>query len=575
MPCGFRSCGWLILGLLAGTGRGAELTDRFADRQVLTDTAVTVVGSNAGATLEPGEPRHGGKPGGHSVWISWIAPANGLLSVSTAGSTFDTLLAVYVDEPDDDPPLERLEPVAEGDDEGALASAALGLGARAGERYEIAIDGYAGATGEIQLRLEFIESGSVLPRIVRTPGDQALRPGDTLILTVDLAAVANVELRWYRNGEKVHDGEAPTLVIPELGPAHTGLYELELELDDLSFFSAPIEVQLNTEGVATVLARNKLEDALASGLGPGAGPGPGPGARRAALASVGTGVTRGYNGSQVFNSAYATRDPGEPQHCGVPGGPSYWFAYQPPAGGTLRLDTEGSDYDTLLAVYTYDPPLTGYEGLLNVGCDNNSGTDGRAARLAVTVDAARTYLIVVDGVNGARGVAHLNYALTAPDPPSPVPVITRSPQSQVVAAGATVALTVQAAGAPPLTYRWLCNGQPMPGETNGALTLVAVQPAAAGTYVAVVSNMSGEATTEPAVIDVRTASRIAVVPGTGRAVLAFPAPRGYQYRVEVATNVSAAAWTLVQTALADAGSMVQLETDLGGADRRFYRLLRP
>jgi hypothetical protein len=40
------------------------------------------------------EPDHDGNPGGKSVWWTWVAPANGLVTVSTQGSTFDTVLAV-------------------------------------------------------------------------------------------------------------------------------------------------------------------------------------------------------------------------------------------------------------------------------------------------------------------------------------------------------------------------------------------------------------------------------------------------------------------------------------------------
>lgn len=46
-------------------------------------------------TVEPGEPLHDGKVGGHSVWISWQAPDHGLVSLGTGGSSFDTLPAVY------------------------------------------------------------------------------------------------------------------------------------------------------------------------------------------------------------------------------------------------------------------------------------------------------------------------------------------------------------------------------------------------------------------------------------------------------------------------------------------------
>ena len=57
-------------------------------------TSGTTTGSNVAATKEPNEPNHHGDLS-HSVWWSWTAPASGTRSFRTAGSAFDTVLAVY------------------------------------------------------------------------------------------------------------------------------------------------------------------------------------------------------------------------------------------------------------------------------------------------------------------------------------------------------------------------------------------------------------------------------------------------------------------------------------------------
>jgi hypothetical protein len=120
---------WKLLAvclLFSGAGRvfAQSFVDNFADSQtqLLSGSTATVTGSNTNASLEPGEPKIDGKVGGHSVWISWIAPANGLVTMSTAGSSFDTLLGVYVLEAGDDPPLKSLESVAANDDFGGLVT---------------------------------------------------------------------------------------------------------------------------------------------------------------------------------------------------------------------------------------------------------------------------------------------------------------------------------------------------------------------------------------------------------------------------------------------------------------------
>src|SRR5207247_159841 len=74
--------------------------------------------------------------------------------------------------------------------------------------------------------------------------------------------------------------------------------------------------------------------------------------RHIGLASVHVGkqtsTVMGYSGTQIF-STYPGKDPGEPNHCGVVGGSSYWLSWQAPAGGLMSINTSGSSYNTILA----------------------------------------------------------------------------------------------------------------------------------------------------------------------------------------------------------------------------------
>ncbi len=81
--------------LAAGRGTAADLpiADAFAARGLLAGDNGSGTANSAGATREPSEPRHGGKRGGASVWVSWIPSTNGVVTFSTAGSGFDTLLS--------------------------------------------------------------------------------------------------------------------------------------------------------------------------------------------------------------------------------------------------------------------------------------------------------------------------------------------------------------------------------------------------------------------------------------------------------------------------------------------------
>ncbi len=77
-----------------------------------------------------------------------MAPSNGKVIAHTEGSDFDTLLAVYRGGT-----LSSLLPVASDDDSGQGLSSWLSFRATAGTSYQIALDGYRGASGEVQLFL--------------------------------------------------------------------------------------------------------------------------------------------------------------------------------------------------------------------------------------------------------------------------------------------------------------------------------------------------------------------------------------------------------------------------------------
>src|SRR5437763_12486217 len=68
--------------------------DAFASAHAISGPSGSVTGSNVDATAEPGEPDHG-NTGGASVWYAWTAPSSGAVTFTTAGSSFDTLLAAY------------------------------------------------------------------------------------------------------------------------------------------------------------------------------------------------------------------------------------------------------------------------------------------------------------------------------------------------------------------------------------------------------------------------------------------------------------------------------------------------
>lgn len=556
----YRIAGLLVfcLGFAESASLGQAFSDMFQDSQLLAGTSAFISGSNNNATVEPFEPLHAGKVGGHSVWISWVAPDHGLLTLTTAGSSFDTLLGVYILRPGTSSPMKRLREVAANDDDEASHSftSAVSFGVNSNETYQIAVDGFNGATGSIVFRLNFLSSSSLQPMVLRRPGDRSLRLGDPLILSVGIVRFGDMNLMWYLNGNPITDDSAsPTLVIPSLQRTNLGFYTVSLELNDDHFFSTPTEIEVNSEGQSGVLARYKVADAGQSGL-------------------IGNnGLTLGYNGTQIFNTTNSILDTNAPSICGAVGGAPYWFAYQAPTNGTMTVDTSGSSFNTLLGAFTYFGAFTNYSDLVQVACDITNGPNGFPSKIEFETATGQNYFIVVDGVSGARGIAHINYSLT-PGVPLQAPTITSGPGSLTVASKTAVALSVIAGGTAPLAYQWRLNNSPLNRQTNATLLLNSPRTQDAGIYTVVVTNAAGSVTSTPAAVNVINGAVVVTDTNSSMLISAFPATRGYQYSVDCSVAGALGAWYPWTNAFPDYGGVIWLTNSMEN-DALFLRVHSP
>jgi hypothetical protein len=89
-----QSVTWLEQFAMELRYRAAPPNDDFANRILLSGTNVSIVASNVGATVEPGEPDHSLSPGRQSVWFSWTAPATGRASFEISADV-SLVLALY------------------------------------------------------------------------------------------------------------------------------------------------------------------------------------------------------------------------------------------------------------------------------------------------------------------------------------------------------------------------------------------------------------------------------------------------------------------------------------------------
>lgn len=105
----------------------------------------------------------------------------------------------------------------------------------------------------------------------------------------------------------------------------------------------------------------------------------------------------------------ASKETNEPRHAGNAGGASVWWVWTAPASGTVTINTHGSAFDTLLAVYT-GSSVGGLTLVPNGANDDDPAGGTTTSRVTITVTAGTTYHIAVDGYGGASG--NITLALT-------------------------------------------------------------------------------------------------------------------------------------------------------------------
>jgi len=391
--------------------------DAFANRTPITGLSASITSHNTGATLETSEPRHAGQPGGRSVWWSWTAPANGTATLSTSGSDFDTVLAVYTGNS-----LGNLQVIASDDDSGPGTTSSVTFSANSGVTYQIAVDGYAGAQGIIQLNLG-------VAGVANPPPNDNFASRTTLSGAVVGINASNLAAT-RENGEPNHAGNPGgrsvwwswTAPLTGIATVHT----------DTSSFNTLLAIYTGS----TI---NALSTVISDDDG-------GEGDRSRVVFPVTEGTTYqiavdGFSGAQgnialsitaivpppppqndfftqrvvlsgtevtaLGDTRTATRESGEPDHAGNSGGGSIWWSWTAPRAGRLTLTTAGSDFDTLLATYTG----SSIAALTPIAANDDDPNGGSTSRITFDVASGITYHIAVDGRNTGLAWATGNVVL--------------------------------------------------------------------------------------------------------------------------------------------------------------------
>ncbi len=471
--------------ILVVTTTSFNFADNFADRAGTNSASGIVSGNNTNASKESGEPAHGGNVGGKSVWFTWTAPASGIVTFTTRGSSFDTLLAAYTGTD-----IGNLTLIASDNDGGGFLSSKITFNAISNTVYNIAVDGSYGANGAVVLGW-ILEQGVITPEILTQPQSQVVPQGTNVTLSV--AANLNngaLTYQWSFNGSDIVDETNTSLSITNFQSTNSGVYRVTVTLTSNGRFVLSDLAIVQLGAAKAVAALDKFLDVTPLG-----------GNVAASISQLskdhgkdgGSAPAGGFTGTQIFNTFGATKEDGEPNHCDVPGGASYWYAYKAPATGLLTVDTTNSSFDTVLALYSGPAVINDFTNLTSLDCANfYSDTTGES--VSVTVTNGSTYYIVVDGVGGASGAVTLSYSLGA------APSITTNPVPRTVTPGSSVTFSVAATGAETLTYQWRFNGSVISNATDSAYTFIASNANYAGSYSVIVSNTIGVATSSDATL---------------------------------------------------------------------------
>ena len=404
--------------------------DAYANAQLLTGSAGAVAGDNSGASKEIGEPNHANDIGGASVWYQWTAPLSGLVTFDTFGSNFDTLLGVYTGNV-----VSALSTVAGSDNAGVSTQSRVTFDAKLNTTYYIAVDGKSiglePGTGLPRSQSGFIQlSWSNLPPPVNDHFSDA-----QVIAGMAGSATGRNTVASKEGGEPNHAGSPGGVSVwyqwtaPQTGKVTFNTFGSDFNtllgvytgntVNSLTPVSSNDDVGGLTQSRVTfnAVAGTIYHIAVDGSVGvPGSVtpftgnlvlswfPELDGGNDNFAQAQT----LSGSSGSVAGTNAGATKESGEPQHGGDPGGRSLWHSWTAPFSGPVLLTTSGSDFDTLLAVYTG----TSVNALTLVAAnDDSSHADNLGhiltSSLTFTATAGTTYKIAVDGSGGRFG----NFAL--------------------------------------------------------------------------------------------------------------------------------------------------------------------
>jgi len=361
------------------------------------------------ATTEAGDPEQTCDPGyqdSNSVWYSITPAFTGILKASTGGSDYDTLLSAYTGT------CGALTSVACNDDSGSLSTSNISFAVTAGTTYLIEVTSYLPDGGTLMLNV-FVPTPFTNDNCGNATVIGSLpyyEPGlDTTTATTEVSDPVqtctddqNLNSVWY----SITPGFTGAIRVTTAGSdydtvltAHTGACGAltEVTCNDESSTDSTSEVEFAVTAGTTYLIE-------ATGYSGGDGGGnlvlsasmvPPPANDNCASPTAIGAVPF----AEELDTLGATTEVSDPVNScsGSTGNRSVWYSVTPTFSGKLGVSTQGSDYDTVVSVYT------GTCGALTeVACDNDSGYQNTSI-VNFDVTSGTTYLIRVSNLSDLVG----------------------------------------------------------------------------------------------------------------------------------------------------------------------------
>jgi len=388
------------------TIRQAPPNDSFANAFTIAPAGGTVTGTNIDSSSQSGEPVACDLGGGRTVWWRWTAPKNEIVTLSTLGSDFDTVLAVYTGAA-----VNALAPVICNDDvPGGFFTSEVIFQAVAGTTYRIAVDGYAGDQGFVSLTLTETVPATNDNFANRAPvtGINRTVHASNFGATVELSEPyhcggdggASLWWTWTAPGNlpvsiSTLGSSLDTVLAVYVGSSYGTLSAITCNDDripDAYPDGVTSEVTFNAVGGTTYqIAVAGYNDGFSVEQGNIAlnivtVPANDLFANRTPL----TGAVAFTNGFNIR----ATAEAGEPYHNFYGGRQSVWWTWTAPASGNASVTTHGSNFDTVLAVYTGNAVNS-----LSLIADNDDEVTPiiRTSKVTFNAIAGMAYQIAVDG----------------------------------------------------------------------------------------------------------------------------------------------------------------------------------